>query len=138
MALADALVLTVSVTVRVNTSQDLISSLQAIVAKHRGRITGVSPAEARFRFRQNGLPNPIYRKNADCIASVVLLWPGMIASFASTYIMWKSHQHDDEFGPKSSKKKASKGEEMSIEMPATTPKPASTDASTQLPPYPSS
>lgn len=29
----------------------------------------------------------------------MILWPGVIGSFASTYIMWKSHQHDDEFGP---------------------------------------
>jgi hypothetical protein len=31
--------------------------------------------------------------------------------------MWKSHQHDDQFGPRSSKWKGTKGEEGSIDMP---------------------
>jgi len=117
MALADALALTV------------------IVATHRAQITGVSSAEATFRFRQNGPPAPVYRHNGYCIGSVVLLWPGMIASFASTYIMWKSIQHDDQFGPRSSKHGGNKGEETSIDMATTAPKPAAD--STRPEPYPS-
>jgi len=117
MALADALALTV------------------IVATHRAQITGVSSAEATFRFRQNGPPAPVYRHNGYCIGSVVLLWPGMIASFASTYIMWKSIQHDDQFGPRSSNHGGNKGEETSIDMATTAPKPAAD--STRPEPYPS-
>jgi len=119
MALADALALTV------------------IVATHRAHITGVSAAEAAFRFRQNGPPTPIYRKNAECVASVVLLWPGMIASFASTYIMWTSILHNDQFGPRSSKYSGHKGEERSIDMATTTPKASSTGDSARPEPYPS-
>lgn len=56
------------------------------MATHHAYITGVgvsiSPAEAEGYFKDNGPPNPIYRKNAECVASVVLLWPGVVASFA--------------------------------------------------------
>jgi len=64
MALADAIALTV------------------IVATRNAFITGVSPSEAQMLFAENGPPNPIYRHNAYCIASTVILWPGVIASFA--------------------------------------------------------
>jgi hypothetical protein len=55
---------------------------QVIVATRRAHITGVSPSYARTLFAQNGPPNPIYRKNAYCVAATVILWPGVIASFA--------------------------------------------------------
>jgi hypothetical protein len=60
----------------------LTDLVQIIVATHHAYITGVSRAEAPFLFRQNGPPNPIYRKNAYLVASTVLLWPGVAASFA--------------------------------------------------------
>lgn len=80
----------------------------------------------------------MYRKNAYAVASAVILWPGVLASFArsvqfvmyspflvstdssmcSTYIMWKSLQHNDKFGPFSSKYKNT-GEEASLELPST-------------------
>jgi len=100
MALADAIALTV------------------IVATHHAYISGISTALADLYFRENGKPNPIYRKNGYCVASAVVLWPGVVASFASSYIMWKSIQHNDQFGPFSSKYKNA-GEEASLEMPAT-------------------
>ncbi|KUJ21925.1 uncharacterized protein LY89DRAFT_389121 [Mollisia scopiformis] len=114
MALADAIALTV------------------IVATHRAYISGMSTALADDLFRANGPPNPIYRKNAYCVASTVILWPGVIASFASSYIMWKSLQHNDQFGPFSSAYK-NNGEEASMEMPSTNntnPTTASTTAPT--------
>jgi len=99
MALADAIALTV------------------IVATRQAFIRGVSPERAAQLFHQNGPPNPVYRHNAYCVASCVILWPGMLASFASTYIMWKSLQHDDKLGPFSAKHRpATKGEEASIDM----------------------
>jgi hypothetical protein len=114
-----------------------LSTLQVIVAMHRVTITGVSARGARILFQENGPPNPIYRKNAYCVASAVLLWPGMIASFASTYIMWKSLQHDDKLGPWSSKYGGKKGEEASIDMASQAPKPASTSNDAARPePYP--
>jgi len=61
----------------------------------------------------------------------------MIASFASTYIMWKSIQHDDKVGPWSSKYGGNKGEEASIDMANQAPKPAPTADGTARPePYP--
>ncbi|KFY53377.1 hypothetical protein V496_07639 [Pseudogymnoascus sp. VKM F-4515 (FW-2607)] len=81
MVLADALALTV------------------IVGTHRAYIIGVPPEYAQTLFDENGPPNPIYRKNAMSVASSVLLWLGVIATFSSTYIMWRSLQHDDQFGP---------------------------------------
>jgi UPF0716 family protein affecting phage T7 exclusion len=138
----------------------LTDLVQVIVATHHAYITGVSGAEAAFLFRQNGPPNPIYRRNAYLVASTVLLWPGVVASFArfvliaslgvltslqytsSTYIMWKSHQHDDQFGPRSSKWKGTKGEEGSIDMANTQPFPAAATVAPTAPtqsrttPYP--
>lgn len=55
---------------------------QVIVATRKAYITGVSPERAHELFLQNGPPNPIYRHNAECVTSAVILWPGMIASFA--------------------------------------------------------
>lgn len=95
MALADAIAVTV------------------IVATRHAYITGVSEAEADYWFQTNGKPNPIYRKNAYCVASAVILWPGVVASFASAYIMCKSLAHDDEYGPKSSKYNT-KGKEVEM------------------------
>jgi uncharacterized membrane protein len=81
MALADA----IAMTVRYRSTRvinQLLITLQVIVASHKAYITGVSPAEAEFYIRQNGPPNLNYKKNADCVASVVILWPGVVASFA--------------------------------------------------------
>jgi hypothetical protein len=118
----------------INTSSDLF--LQVIVATHRSTITGVSLRATDFLFRENGPPNPIYRKNAYCVASVVLLCPGMIASFASTYILWKSHQHDDKVGPRSSKYRGTKGEEASIDMATRAPKPKAPNGQSRPEPCP--
>lgn len=120
MALADAIAMTV------------------IVATRSAHITGVSHAEANALFKQNGRPNPVYRHNAYCVASTVILWPGMIASFASTYIMWKSIDHNDIHGPFASKHKAShKGEEEgSMDLSATSRPPpavAQNNATVQYP-----
>lgn len=107
MALADALALTV------------------IIATHSAHISGVSPEEASFWFRSNPKPNRVYRHYSYNIGSVVLLWPGVIASFASTYIMWKSLQHNDIHGPKAApyRTEKPKGEEASIDGPQTAPNP---------------
>jgi hypothetical protein len=56
--------------------------------------------------------------------------------------MWKSHQHDDQFGPRSSKWKATKGEGCSIDMANMQPYPASSTVAPTAPtqsettPYP--
>jgi len=100
MVLADALALTV------------------IVARNHAFITGVSVELAQALYDNNRTPNFIYRKNAYCVAAAVIIWPGVVGTFVSTYIMFKSHEHDDQFGPKSSRFR-SKGEEASIDLPAT-------------------
>ncbi|CAG8956397.1 hypothetical protein HYFRA_00003780 [Hymenoscyphus fraxineus] len=81
---------------------DLIA-VTVIVATRRAYITGVPRVQALLFFIENGPPNPIYRRNAYCVASAVIGWVGVVATFASTYIMWKSINHDTEHGPKSSK-----------------------------------
>jgi len=42
-----------------------------------------------------------YRDNGRAIASVVFLWPGFIATVASTWLLWHSIAHIDLYGPKS-------------------------------------
>ncbi|RDW88707.1 hypothetical protein BP6252_00739 [Coleophoma cylindrospora] len=78
-------------------------ALTVIVATHAAFITGVSATEAATLIRNNsgGKPTLVYRHNPYCVASVVILWLGVVATFASTYILFKSHKHDDALGPKS-------------------------------------
>jgi len=57
-------------------------------------------------------------------------------SFASSYIMWKSIQHDDKLGPRSSKYRGDKGEEASIDMAPQAAKPApAANGATRPEPY---
>lgn len=42
-----------------------------------------------------------YASNGRAIASVVFLWPGMVFTFLSTWLLWHSLAHIDRFGPKS-------------------------------------
>jgi len=118
MALADAIALTV------------------IVATKKAYISGVPHEEGLLLFRENGKPNPVYRHNPYCVASAVILWPGVVASFASTYIMWKSIQHNDLFGPFSSKHRP---KEPWFDMTASNTKPVGTSngAAHASEPYPS-
>jgi len=117
MALADAIAMTV------------------IVATRSSHMTGVSLAVANRLFKENGKPNPVYRHNPYCVASTVILWLGMVFSFASTYIMWKSIAHNDKVGPFSAKHRpqAPKGDEASTEMAAHVTAPHNTAPA----PYPS-
>lgn len=104
MALGDALALTV------------------IVASHSAYITGVDAATARslLEANQNDTPKLLYRHNARAVASAVILWPGWVATVASTIILFMSHAHDDKYGPKSAhtvreeeEKAGTKGTDMS-------------------------
>lgn len=52
-----------------------------IVATKRVTISGVSYEDGERLFRENGKPNPIYRRNAYCVASCVVVWPGMVFAF---------------------------------------------------------
>lgn len=63
-------------------SPSLTISIQVIVATQRATIDGLTNSEAQQYFDLNGPPNPIYRKNAYCVASVVLLWLGMLGTIA--------------------------------------------------------
>lgn len=78
-------------------------AMTVIVATQRVTISGVSFEQGEELFRGNGKPNPVYRRNAYCVASCVVLWPGMVFSFVSAYIMWISINHNKIHGPKSSK-----------------------------------
>ncbi|KAE8842987.1 hypothetical protein PTNB85_00374 [Pyrenophora teres f. teres] len=42
-----------------------------------------------------------YSENGRAIASIVFLWPGMIFTFISTYLLWHSLAHVDAYGPMS-------------------------------------
>ncbi|ESZ95180.1 hypothetical protein SBOR_4444 [Sclerotinia borealis F-4128] len=73
-------------------------ALTVIVATQRATIDGLTNSEAQRYFDSNGPPNPIYRKNAYCIASTVLLWIGVVGTIASSYIMWRSINHNQTNG----------------------------------------
>ncbi|TAQ86853.1 hypothetical protein B7494_g4817 [Chlorociboria aeruginascens] len=101
-----------SVLMSIMTLADAIA-VTVVVVSRNAYITGVSPEYARTLYIQNGPPNFDYSKNAECVASVVLLWLGTIATFASTYVMWQSLIHNDQYGPFSAAYR-NKGEEASI------------------------
>ncbi|MDI1492191.1 MAG: hypothetical protein OHK93_003403 [Ramalina farinacea] len=83
MGLADALAMTV------------------IVATKSAYLSGPDAVQGMTLLQQYLKPTLIYRKNAKAVASVVLLWPGWVATVASTVILFLSHQHDAIHGPKS-------------------------------------
>ncbi|KAL1743146.1 hypothetical protein HDZ31DRAFT_41637 [Schizophyllum fasciatum] len=88
MALADAIAMTV------------------IVATRAAHVTGASASDAVSILAVVGGPNLVYRHNAYCVASVVLLWVGTVSTFASTFIMWESLSYIDQFGARSKTGKA--------------------------------
>jgi len=56
-------------------------AMTVIVATRRVTVTGVGFAEGERLFGLNGKPDPVYRRNAYCVASCVILWPGVVFSF---------------------------------------------------------
>ncbi|OAL43499.1 hypothetical protein IQ07DRAFT_295244 [Pyrenochaeta sp. DS3sAY3a] len=72
-----------------------------IVARGHAYVSGVGAEEAQALLAAYGGSPLRYRDNGRAIASVVFLWPGMVATFASTYILWRSLTHIDAYGPKS-------------------------------------
>ncbi|KAL1687525.1 hypothetical protein GGG16DRAFT_105000 [Schizophyllum commune] len=88
MALADAIAMTV------------------IVATRAAHITGISGAEAASVLAVVGGPHLVYRHNAYCVASVVLLWVGTVSTFASTFVMWEALSYIDQHGARSKTGKA--------------------------------
>ena len=84
LTFADAIALTVCLYLDIISPHlpSLTISVQVIVATQRATIDGLTNSEAQQYFDMNGPPNPIYRKNAYCVASVVLLWLGMLGTIA--------------------------------------------------------
>ncbi|KAK6337316.1 hypothetical protein TWF730_002721 [Orbilia blumenaviensis] len=72
-----------------------------IVAIHECWVDGVKDEELEAVLREGGYPDWRYRKNARAVASVVLLWVGLVFTIASTFILFKSYAHNEKFGPKS-------------------------------------
>ncbi|OJJ80415.1 uncharacterized protein ASPGLDRAFT_51628 [Aspergillus glaucus CBS 516.65] len=77
-------------------------AMTIITATHSAEITGTDAASAR-QYWEESMKKPAlrYYTNPKAVASVVLAWPGVVGTIASTIILWLSHKHDDEFGPKS-------------------------------------
>jgi hypothetical protein len=72
-----------------------------IVATKSAYVTGVDAATAEKDLAAYGGSPMKYRDNGRAIASVVFLWPGMVFTFVSTYLLWRSLAHIDAYGPKS-------------------------------------
>lgn len=72
-----------------------------ILATSSAYISGASRTQAQQYLTEYHYPPLEYRHNGRGVASVVFLWPGMIATFASTLILWRSLAHIDVHGPKS-------------------------------------
>jgi hypothetical protein len=72
-----------------------------ILATYTAWVSGTDAANAARLLRQYGGSPMRYRDNGRAVASVVFLWPGMLATFASTALLWHSLSHIDQHGPKS-------------------------------------
>ncbi|PYH94328.1 hypothetical protein BO71DRAFT_398926 [Aspergillus ellipticus CBS 707.79] len=77
-------------------------TMTIITATQSARIDGTDPETARTFWEEvKKKPALTYRTNPKALASVVLSWPGFIATVASTVILFMSQRHDDQYGPKS-------------------------------------
>jgi hypothetical protein len=72
-----------------------------IVAAKSAYVTGTDAASAGRLLREYGGSPMRYASNGRAIASVVFLWPGMVFTFLSTWLLWHSLAHIDQFGPMS-------------------------------------
>lgn len=73
-----------------------------IVATQSAYVSGTNAANARRLLASYGGSSPMkYSHNARAVASVVFLWPGMVFTFVSTYLLWHSLAHIDAYGPMS-------------------------------------
>ncbi|USP78662.1 uncharacterized protein yc1106_05936 [Curvularia clavata] len=72
-----------------------------IVATQSAYVSGTNAANARRLLALYGGSPMKYSHNGRAIASVVFLWPGMVFTFVSTYLLWHSLAHIDAYGPMS-------------------------------------
>jgi len=70
-----------------------------IVARNSAYVTGTDAGTAQKLLELYGGSPLKYRHNGRAVASVVFEWPGMIATFASTYLLWRSISYIDAHGP---------------------------------------
>ncbi|KAF2795211.1 hypothetical protein K505DRAFT_240434 [Melanomma pulvis-pyrius CBS 109.77] len=80
-----------------------------ILARNSAYVTGTNAENAQRLLAEYGGSPMRYRDNGRAIASVVFEWPGMIATFASTILLWRSLDYIDTYGPKSSKTRTRDG-----------------------------
>ncbi|KAF1996503.1 hypothetical protein P154DRAFT_310380 [Amniculicola lignicola CBS 123094] len=73
-----------------------------IVATKSAYVTGPNAAAATEYLHRTQHDSPLsYKHNPRGIASVVFIWPGFLATVASTWLLWHSLAHTDLYGPKS-------------------------------------
>lgn len=81
-----------------------------ILATASAYVSGATSGQAQQYVADYGGSSTMrYRDNPRGVASVVFLWPGTVATFASTYILWRSLAHIDAYGPKSTHAKTRDG-----------------------------
>ncbi|RMZ69881.1 gpi ethanolamine phosphate transferase 2 [Pyrenophora seminiperda CCB06] len=90
-----------------------------IVASQRAYVTGTNAANAQRLLALYGGSPLKYSSNGRAIASVVFLWPGMIFTFVSTYLLWHSLAHIDAHGPMSKHARSEKPVEQGAGVPTT-------------------
>ncbi|EIM82715.1 uncharacterized protein STEHIDRAFT_149149 [Stereum hirsutum FP-91666 SS1] len=78
-------------------------ALTFIVATRRATIFGPDASEALALLNSSAKVNPalIYRENPRALASVIFIWPGWVSTIGSTFILFRSHKHDERLGPMS-------------------------------------
>jgi hypothetical protein len=85
-----------------------------IVASKSAYVTGSNAQTAEKELAAYGGSPLRYRQNGRAVASVVFLWPGMVFTFISTYLLWHSLAHIAAYGPKSTHARTRHGVEKPV------------------------
>jgi len=96
-------------------------TLTVITARHRAWTSGPDARDAERALREYGGSPLVYHNNGRAVAAVVFIWPGFLATVASTYLLWKSYAHNDKLGPLSAHARKARDVDGAVSMDTTRP-----------------
>jgi len=97
-------------------------TISVIFSTRRAYVTGDNPDPTELdrildNYKHGGSGSLLYRNNPYFIVSLAFIWPGFLATVASTVVMWMSLSHNDKFGPKSTHARKADGTDLDVDTP---------------------
>ncbi|KAB8343074.1 hypothetical protein FH972_022668 [Carpinus fangiana] len=92
-----------------------VAVLTWVTSSRRAYVTGPRNRAIERQLSRMGRYPLVYRDNGRAVAALVFLWPGWIATIASTIIMWMSISHDIQYGPFATHARQNRTKEMKLE-----------------------